>query len=611
MKARQYSNLVELAHASVERYATRPLFGEKRDGEWQWLTYFEWQRHVDAVRGGLAALGVQPGDRVAIVSRNSAAWASVAYASYGLGAAFVPMYEVQRPEDWEFILRDCGATVVFGRTSEIAAALEAMHPRLPALQHVITIEAPPEDPQGLVSLEQHGRIRGTPPRQINADDVAVLVYTSGTTGFPKGAMLTHRNLTSNIAASISEFPIQPDDRSLSFLPWAHVYGQAIELHMLIAAGASTAFNTNTEHLIEDLHEVKPTVLFSVPRIFNRIHAGVRAQIDHKPRAIRAVFWRGMAASIRRRRGERLGFVDWIAYLLASVLFAAIRRKFGGRLRYAISASATLSKDVAEFVDGLGLDVYEGYGLTETSPVVSFNRPGQRKLGSVGLPIENVIVKIDDTRGEVPGEGEIIVYGPNVMKGYHARPEENARTFTSDGGLRTGDLGRLDGDGFLWITGRIKEQYKLENGKYVMPTPLEERLQLSAYVKNVMLFGDNRPYNVALVAIDADRIREWANEQGITLGADLTTDERVRALIQRELDEYSKGFRSYERPRACTLTETAFTVESGLLTPTLKLKRRDVLSRFGKAIDALYEQPAKLTPPIQPAPTPAPVPAPAH
>ena len=585
-----HPNLVELARASVSRFASRPLFGERAGRTWTWTTYAAWQAHVDGVRAGLADLGVRPGDRVAIVSRNSAAWATAAYAAYGLGAAFVPMYEKQRPDEWEFILRDCGATVVFARTPAIAATLAAMRPRVPALRHVVTIEAPADDPASLAALERDGRARPVPSGSPSPDDVAGLIYTSGTTGLPKGVMLTHHNLTSNVAAALATFPMTHEDRTVSFLPWAHVYGQVCELHILIAAGGSTAFNAELDQLPEDLRSVRPTILVAVPRIFNKLHASIRGQIETRPRVVRRVFRRGLAASIARRRGAHLGWVDRIVLVLAGVLFAAIRRKLGGRLRYAISASATLSLEVAEFIDGLGIAVYEGYGLTETSPGVAMNAPGHRKLGSVGRALPGVTIEIDERRGETPGEGEIVVHGPNVMKGYHARPDENAQAFSADGGLRTGDLGHVDADGYLFITGRLKEQYKLENGKYVMPSPIEERLALSPFITNVMLYGDGRPFNVALVAIDVQRVGAWAAERELALGPDLAHHPRVIALVQEELAREGKDLRGYERPRAVVLTVEPFSIENGLLTPTLKLKRREVIARWGAALDALYGVP---------------------
>jgi long-chain acyl-CoA synthetase len=587
---REFENLVELAEASVARFAQRPLFGEERGGEWRWTSYADWQRGVDALRGGLASLGIQPGDHVAIVSRNSAAWATAAYASYGLGATFVPMYEAQRVEEWEFILRDCGAVLVFARTLAIAETLRAIQPRIPALRHVITIEGDPRDETSVAALQQLGALHPLPARPARSDDLAGLVYTSGTTGLPKGVMLSQGNLTSNVHAALAAFPISPHDRSVSFLPWAHVYGQVVELHILIAAGASTAFNTDSTRLLDDLHAVKPTMLIAVPRVFNKLHALVSAQIAHEPRLVRTIFWRGIHATIRRNRGEPLSVVDRIVAFFAGFLFAAVRNKLGGHLRFAVSASATLSLEIAEFIDALGLTLYEGYGLTETSPVVSTNRPGHRKLGSVGQVVEGVRVVIDESRGDMPGEGEIVVYGPNVMKGYYMRPEENVRAYTPEGGLRTGDLGHLDADGYLFITGRIKEQYKLENGKYVMPSPLEEQLALSPYIQNVMLHGAARPYNVALVVIDEPQVRRWAAERHVELGPDLSRDDKVRELILDELAMAGKELRPYERPVDCVVIGTPLTVDSGLLTPTLKLKRKQVLARFGAELEALYEHP---------------------
>ena len=581
-------SLVEIAEDRFHTFAARQLFGERRDGEWVWTTYAEVGRMVDELRGGLADLGVHLGDRVAIVSRNSIAWAAAAYATYGLGSTFVPMYEAQRPSDWEFILKDCAASVAIVRTREIATAVDEMRPRLPALRHVICIESPVEDVRSLAAILARGRASPIAPVHAAFDDIAGFVYTSGTTGKPKGVMLTHGNLASNVAASTSVFPIVPDDRTVSFLPWAHVYGQTVELHILLAAGASTAFNDDVTRLLDDLREVKPTILVAVPRIFNRIHAAVRAQIEAKSRIIRALFAAGLTAAMQAHSGVALGLGQRIARWLADhLIFRKIRARFGGRLKYVISGSATLSAEVGQFIDALGLEVYEGYGLTETSPIVSMNRPGARKLGSVGRVLPGVTVRIDETAGEAPGAGEIVVYGPNVMAGYYARPDETARAFTPDGGLRTGDLGRIDGDGYLFVTGRLKEQYKLENGKYVMPTPLEEQLALSPFIANVMLHGQDRPYNVALVVLDRERVAAWASEHDLPVDDHLAELPQVNELISTELARLSTEFRGYERPRGFVLTTEQLSIENGMLTPTLKLKRRNVLARHGAALDALY------------------------
>jgi long-chain acyl-CoA synthetase len=600
-------DLVHLGETSARRFAANPLFGVRRDGVWRWTTYGEFWEQVADLRGGLAAHGIGPGDRVAIVSRNSVEWAVTAYATYSLGAELVPMYEAQRPIDWELILQDSGAVVVFGRTSRIATLLDGMRPRLPALRHVFEIEGADDDPRSFAALRRIGRAQPVLPVYPEPDAIAGLIYTSGTTGRPKGVILTHRNLASNVAATISSFPIVAEDRTLSFLPWAHAYGQTGELHCLIAVGASTAFNDDINRLTEDLGEVRPTMLVAVPRIFNKIHAGVRTQIAGKPRPIRALFHRGVEIAARRHRGEQVGIVDRLVHWLADrLLFARIRRKFGGRLKYAISASATLSPDVGEFIDALGIAVYEGYGLTETSPVVAFNRPGARKMGSVGQVIQDCRIRIDETTGETPGEGEIIVYGPNVMKGYHERPDENAHAFTADGGFRTGDLGRIDADGYLFITGRLKEQYKLENGKYVMPGPIEETLTLSPFMSSVMLYGAGRPYNVALIVPAWARVRTWADEHGVALDPDPTKQPAVRELIARELDRVLTDLPSYERPRGFVLATEDFTIENGMLTPTLKPKRREILARYRADLEALYQPP----PPPPEARAPAGYPAPA-
>lgn len=583
-----HANLVELGEASSRAFAERPLFGTKTSDGWKWTSYREFQELVDAFRGGLESLGVGAGDRVAIVSKNRVEWAVAAYATLGLRASFVPMYEAQLPEEWRFILNDCGASVAIGPSGRIVDALDALRRDLPMLRHVVALDGRGDDPRSYAALVARGRDRGVPSRQPDGDSVACFVYTSGTTGKPKGVLLTHANLTSNIAASASVFPLVPDDRTLSFLPWAHAYGQVVEVHFLLSRGASTALNSDVSKLMDELLEVRPTMLVAVPRIFNRIYAGVTRQMNDKPRIVRALFEAGIASATRKNKGEKLGPLEALRLALADrLVFSKIRAKLGGRLKYALTASAAIERHVAEMVDAMGIDVYEGYGLTETSPVVSGNYPGMRRLGSVGKPLPGVRVTLDTSRGHVPGEGEIVVHGPNVMKGYHNRPEENASVLMASGGLRTGDLGTFDADGFLYITGRIKEQYKLENGKYVMPSPLEEQLKLSPFIANVMLHGENKPFNVAIVVPDVAAIRDWAERSGTTLGEDLATDPAVRSLIRTELDRCAAGFKGYEKPRAFVLALEDFTGENGMLTPTLKVKRQKVLERHVRAIDALY------------------------
>jgi long-chain acyl-CoA synthetase len=590
-EARRYESLVELGEVSCRRFADRPLFGTKRHGRWEWTSYAQFHRLVDALRGGLSSLGVEQGDRVAIVSNNRVEWAVAAYATYGLGAIFVPMYEAQHSDELSFILRDCGAKVVFAANETLHSALTDMQAELPALKHIVTLDAASSDALSYENLLARGRLAPVPAEHPDSGAIAGFVYTSGTTGMPKGVTLSHANLTSNVAAVTSVFPLSPEDQTLSFLPWAHVFGQVCELHILLTTGGSTAINDELPRLVENLSEVKPTILVAVPRIFNKIHAGVKAQIAERPAFVRALFRAGLASARKRHAGEPLGPLESVGLALAErLIFSKVRARFGGRLKYAISGSAALDREVAEFIDALGIEVYEGYGLTETSPVVAMNRPGARQIGSVGRMIPGVRITIDRSVSPEPDSGEVVVYGPNVMKGYHNRPEENEKVFTPDGGLRTGDLGRIDARGYLYITGRIKEQYKLENGKYVMPSPLEEALKLSPYVSNVMLFGDNRPYNVVVVVPERQAVEAWAKDGGLDLPADLAHSEALRALLQQELERASSRFRGFERPRDFILAREEFTTENGLLTPTLKLKRAKVLEVYRAELEALYEKP---------------------
>jgi long-chain acyl-CoA synthetase len=338
--------------------------------------------------------------------------------------------------------------------------------------------------------------------------------------------------------------------------------------------------------------VKPSVLFAVPRIFNRIYDGVNAQIAGKPGIIQKLFHSGIRSATKKNAGEELGLAERLSLWLADkIIFSAIREKFGGRLKYAISGSAALDKAVAQFIDALGIMVYEGYGLTETSPIVSANFPNARKIGSIGKPIPGVTVEIDESKSDTPGEGEIVVRGPNVMQGYHNRPEENAAVLDDDRAFRTGDLGRIDEDGYLYITGRIKEQYKLENGKYVMPAPLEEQLKLSPFIANALIFGDGKPHNVALVVTDPAAVKSWAEKEGVKV-IDVEKDAKLHGVVEKELSERGSDFKGFERPKAFAIISEDFTTENGLLTPTMKLKRKKIVEQYQDKLDSLYKPKAK-------------------
>ena len=582
-----HDSLVELIEASCRKFKERDIFGTKTSNGWEWLTYGDFKKRVDEVRGGLAARGVGAGDRVAIVANNCVEWATVAYATYGLGAVFVPMYTAQKPTEWRYILEDCGAKVVFAATNDIHDALAKLEPDLPELQHVIGLQLAADSADSYAALKKTGLDSPVDPVYPKPEDVAGFIYTSGTTGTPKGVILTHKNLCTNCAGVQPLFSIN-QERTLSFLPWAHSFGQTAELHYLVSGGHTLAINDDPQNLVSNLAVVRPTMLLAVPRIFNKIYDGVNRQMSEKPQVIQKLFRAGLKLAHQKSEGKNLDLVGRLTLQLAEkLIFSKVRQKFGGRLKLVISGSAALSKEVAEFIDALGIMVYEGYGLTETSPVVSVNFPGFRKIGSVGQAIPDVRIEIDETKSDVDGEGEILIHGPNVMRGYHNCPEETKAAIRDDGSFRTGDLGRLDGEGFLYITGRLKEQYKLENGKWVAPAPLEEQMKLSALVLNAMLYGRNRLHNVAIIVPDPVGLKDWANAEGLSVNDELFTSEKLHTKLLSEIRSVATRMKNYEQPRKLLVVKDEFTTENGMLTPSLKVKRRIVLEKYGDQLNALY------------------------
>ncbi|MCY1082471.1 AMP-dependent synthetase/ligase [Archangium lansingense] len=598
MTSPKFETLVDVFLQSIASFGPRPLFGEKKNGQWTWMTYIQFGQMVDDLRGGLAQLGVTHGDRVAVIANNRHEWAVGAYACYTLGAAYVPMYEAQLDKEWAYILNDCGAKVVFAATDAIAAKLKALKPELPALEHIIRFTGTATEPDTFACLLRRGADTPSPVTQPKAADLAGLIYTSGTTGNPKGVMLSHSNLARNVQAMHELFPMNKEDRSLSFLPWAHSFGQNVELNGLFSMGASMGIAEGVDKIVDNLAEVQPTLLFSVPRIFNRIYDGLQKRMAAEKPIKRMLFNRGLEVAKQRKalsdKGQSSVLLDLQHGFFDKVVFSKVRARFGGRLKYAFSGAAAISREVAEFIDNLGITVYEGYGLTETSPIATANYPNNRKIGSVGKAVPGTRVVIDRSETGDPKQGEIVVYGHNVMMGYYNLPDENAKVFTADSGFKTGDMGVLDDDGYVWITGRIKEQYKLENGKYVVPVPIEQGLQLSPFITNVMLHGQNKPFNVAIIVPDMESLKKWATEKGLDISSipELLKREEVQQLYREQINQFCKEAKGYEKPQRFLLISEDFTTANDMLTPSLKLKRRNVLKKFGEAVDALYAEAEK-------------------
>ncbi|MGD8858991.1 MAG: long-chain fatty acid--CoA ligase [Myxococcales bacterium] len=581
----RYSNLVTVFDEATTKYADRPLFGTRKPSGWEWTSYKQFRQLVDRARGGLACLGVGAGDRVAVIANNRLEWAICAYATYTHGATYVPMYEAQLDKDWDYILRDSGAKVCLVSGGDIPTRVNALKVDLPDLEHVIDFDGAP-----YADMMRKGAENPVDPGQPADQDVAALIYTSGTTGNPKGVELTHFNLAANVCGLLDISPVQEGDRSLAFLPWAHVFGGAIELNTVMAVGGTIAICDNTDRLLEYLPEVKPTMLFAVPRIWNRIYDGVQKQVKSRPEVIQKIFAAGMSAKSKLKQGQPLSLGERVSLPLAEkLIFSKIVERFGGQLRFAFSGAAALSSEVGEFIDNLGIQVYEGYGMTESSGCTTANVPGATRIGSVGKPIPGVDVKLDESAaGAGEGEGEIIIYGTGVMRGYHNLQDATRESMTEDGGLRSGDLGRIDADGFLYITGRVKELYKLENGKYVAPAPLEEKIQLSPFIAQCVIYGDDKPHNVALIMPDMPSLQAWAQGHGVPTERDaLLADPRTKELLRKEIDSHSREFKGFERVRDFILSGEELSTENGMLTPTLKVKRRNVMARYEEQLAALY------------------------
>lgn len=602
MSDTRFSNLVEMQVKSCEKYANNDLFGTKTDGEWVWTKYGEFAKDVDAMRSFLDSIGVVAEDRVAVVSNNRLEWAVGAYAAFGLDALYVPTYEVTLPREWKFILENSEAKVAFAATEEIYTHLKGFIDEIPSLERVICFELDASHEDSYASALAAGRKNHVAAKEPAPDDIALILYTSGTTGKPKGVMLSHSNITSNVNAVHQAFPMSEADRSLSFLPWAHSFGQTCELHCLVSMGAAIGIAESVPKLIDNLGEVKPTLLFSVPRIFNRIYDVLQKRIEEDSPIKRFLFNKGLSVARKRRLLAEDGkspsaWLEMQYKFFDSVVFSKVRERFGGNLRYAFSGGAALSKEVAQFIDDMNILVYEGYGLTETSPIATANFPGpnNRKIGTIGKEIPGVKIYIcDEQQNVLPDgkEGEITVVGPNVMVGYLNLKEATQEVITEVEGqraFRTGDMGCRGTDGFIRITGRFKEQYKLENGKYVSPAPLEEKLQLSGYIAQAMLYGFNKPHNVAVVVPDFESVEKWAKEEGIedTSHKALAANPKVEALILSEIEKHASDFKGFERPRQVLLLDHEFSTDNDMLTPSLKLKRRNVIKEYEGQIDDLY------------------------
>jgi len=551
--------------------------------------------------------GLAREERVSLMAENGPHWPIIDFATLCTGAALVTVYPTLRPDQAAYIVHDSESKFLFVQNREQLDGLLGHRKDLPGVELFVLIDGDESDVAGaavggaevttLAALTEEGsdfdaEAFGDRIHEIGPDDLATLIYTSGTTGEPKGVMLTHGNIVSNMHAALSLFDIKKEFQALSFLPLAHSYERTID-YCYFHQGCSVAYAESVQTLAEDLGLVKPHLFVSVPRVYEKVLGKIQENVARSSAVKQKIFeWaQGVArdALPARTRGKSPGGLLGLQLALADKLvFGKIKARLGGRFLFAFSGGAPLAKEIGEFFWGAGIEIYEGYGLTETSPVIAVNTPGKVKLGSVGQPFPGVEVAIAE-------DGEILSRGPNTMRGYWNKPEATAEAIDGDGWFHTGDIGEIDGEGFLRITDRKKEIIVNAYGKNIAPAPIENQLKASRFISQAVIIGDRRKFLSALIVPDFEGVAAWAEHQKLGLDASdpqaLATDPRVRKLIEGEVATVNQDLAHYEQIVAFDLVPHEFTIEGGELTPTQKVKRRVIDSKYGERIDAMYERTA--------------------
>lgn len=584
--------LAQLIARAIDRYGERPFLGVKKNGRYSWMTFSEFDIRMRKLRAVFKRDGLKRGDRVAVIANNSVEFALTVYAAYGLGGVVVPMYEVQKLQDWEFIFNDALPTLAVVSNDAVREKIEGIH--CPSLQKIYTTHPSADHPDDYLSacIENTAEMLDIDP-EVTENDLADIIYTSGTTGMPRGVELSHKNISVNARITAMSFPIYETDRTLSFLPWAHAFGKTVELIIFPCVGAAIGLVESNRTIAQNLVEVNPTVLVSVPKIFNKIYDTAHLKADAK--AISRTLFKRAEELAKKSLKTKLSPIEKAQFALFDKLVASkVRAAFGNSLRFCISGGASLSEEVASFFDGFGIKIFEGYGMSEHAPIVAVNTPGHTRIGSVGRPLPKVAVEIsrDNDALDASDEkcGEVVISSPCVMQRYHNAPTATKETVDDQGRLHTGDMGYIDADGFLWLTGRVKEQYKLENGKYVVPSALEEKINNSTLINLSVVFGSGKPYNVVLINPTPEAVEKFKADRKLQNATDeqLENNPDLRALFAAELKNMCADFRGYERPQKFALILDEFTIDNGLLTPALKIKRREIEKRFADAIENLYK-----------------------
>ncbi|MES2962451.1 MAG: long-chain fatty acid--CoA ligase [Bdellovibrionota bacterium] len=582
---------------TTKKHTSRIAVMFKRGGRWNELDWTGYRAFVESIAAGLQTLGVRKGDAVAIFSNTRLEWAATDLAVLGLGGVTVPIYQSSSPEDISFILQDSKAKVLICETPAMARRLREVVKATPSIEHVLCFDAgkegaTPESVLTLQEVQQKGEtaLKMSPTlyelavRELKLEDTATIIYTSGTTGRPKGVVLTHTQALSEVADAFPLLGVTFRDRSLCFLPYAHVLGR-IEIwgHALI--GYTMAFAESIDKLKNDLVEIKPTLIVSVPRVFEKIYNGILAQAEISPLRSRVFRWAlATGREISQYKVEKQPVpVDLaLRYRLArKLVFDTLFEKLGGKLRFAVCGGAPLSRPIAEFFHAAGILILEGYGLTETTAAIAVNTPFDYRFGTVGKAVGDVRFKIAE-------DGEILVQSKKVMKEYHGDPESTAKTIVN-GWLHTGDIGELSPEGYLRITDRKKDLIKTAGGKYVAPQRLEGLLKANRFISQVHVHGDQKKYIVALLTLNIDQVESFASENDISYKdrESLIAHPRVKELIRQGVADANAHLASFESIKNFAILPREFSIESGELTPSLKVKRKIVDHNYREMLENLY------------------------
>ena len=590
--------LTKLFFDAVEKYNRPDALQSKDGGKYQPISHRDLGDRVRRVALGLQELGIRAGDRVAIISENRPEWAIADYACLTSGLADVPLYPNLPPEQIPYLLNDSGAVAIFCSTPAQSAKLADVRDKCTGLKYVIGFSATrqPGEDMTLGELEARGTTVDDAARQaryrdvalaVRPDDIATLIYTSGTTGDPKGVMLSHDNIYSNVIAAASVVPFGGADTCLSFLPLSHIFERMAGHYLMMHTGTSIAYAESMDTVPINMQEVKPTLVLSVPRLYEKMYARVldNALSGGKMKA-RIFFWaRGVAdkwADVKLSGREPHGLLALQYSVAQKLVFSKLQARTGGRLRYFVSGGAPLAAEINKFFYAAGLVILEGYGLTETSPLIAVNSPTHFRIGTVGPAAPGAEIKIAD-------DGEILTKGPHVMKGYYNKPQATAEVIDSGGWFHTGDIGTLE-DGFLKITDRKKDIIVTSGGKNIAPQPIENQVKTNKYVSQAVMIGDKRKFPIMLVVPNWDSLEKWAGLNNIiwTDRKQLLHMPTIQKKMDKEVNEQLHGFAHFETPKKIALLEHDFSVERGELTPTLKVKRRIIDKTYKNVIDGLYE-----------------------